>query len=120
MAKKIKLKKMSIERAIELIENEHGGCDQNTCTLGVALRYGYDLVAIDHWIGSCAACDEFHNAELDYTNKELTAQSKKMCKELEHIDCPHCDSILWLPDETDYYCDSCARDIPKPAKLKRP
>ncbi|CAM6005478.1 unnamed protein product [Sphagnum balticum] len=92
----------------------------NTCTLGVALRYGYDLVAIDHWIGSCAACDEFHNAELDYTNKELTAQSKKMCKELEHIDCPHCDSILWLPDETDYYCDSCARDIPKPAKLKRP
>ena len=102
----------NINRAINLIERDHGGCDQNTCTLSVALRHGFDLIAIDHWIGSGAASNDFPN-DLPYTLQDIQSQSKEMRETIVHVDCPHCNAVLWCPEECDYWCDSCNKQIKK-------
>lgn len=97
-------------KAIADIERDHGGCDSNTCDISVALRHGYDLVAIDSWDGSGAASSDWNPPK--YTNKELREQCEEMGKLVPHVDCPHCNAVLWCPEETDYYCDSCGNDVP--------
>lgn len=106
-----KFKKMSLSRAVSLIERDHGGCDSNTCTLSVALTNGYHLVAVDSWIGSGAVSKEFDGVTLPLSLKEVREESILMSKELEHVDCPHCDSVLWLPEDCDYWCDNCGKQI---------
>lgn len=106
------MKRLTIPQAIEQIERDHGGCDQNTCTLSVALRSGFDLIAIHHWDNSGAASQDWVRPK--YTQKELMAQNKEFCETTPHVDCPRCNAILWLPEECDYHCDSCGKDIPRP------
>ena len=99
----------NIEKALELIERDHGGCDSNTCTISVALRNGYALVAIDSWIGSGAASEDFPS-DLGLIFKQVQKQAEKMCKELPNIECG-CGAILWLPEECGYWCDNCGKQI---------
>jgi hypothetical protein len=113
MKKKVKTGE-NLSLAIEHIERDHGGCDQNTCTMSVALRHGYDLIAIDTWINSGAASPDFPN-RLGYSFMELQKQCAEMTAELEHVQCPKCNAVLWLPDECDYHCDSCGEYIPRDA-----
>lgn len=108
-------RKISIDRALELIERDHGGCDSNTCTLNVALREGFNLIAIDSWLNSGAASSEFDNGVSGYTKAELRAEVKCFVADTPHVTCPHCNSVLWYPDETDYFCDDCLKKIPHDA-----
>lgn len=75
-------------------------------------RNGYNLVAIDHWIGSGAIAPDFPT-ELDCTLEEIQAEHELMTAELPHVTCPSCDSVLWLPEEAGWYCDNCAKPVPK-------
>ena len=102
----------NLDLAIEHIERDHGECDSNTCTIGVALRHGFYLVAIDSWAGSGAAAPDFPN-RLGYSRKELQAESKLMCDTIPHVVCPHCNAALWEPEDCGYFCDSCAKRIPQ-------
>lgn len=111
MKTKIKHRK-NLERAISHIDRDHGGCESNTCTMSVALRHGFDLIAIDSWANSGAAAKDFPKT-LGYSNAELQKQCAEMTAEIEHVQCPHCNAVLWLPEECDYFCDSCAKDIPR-------
>lgn len=114
----MKTQRQLIERASELVKRDHGGCDQNTCDLSVALRHGFELVAIERWAGTGASCDEF---DLIYDklgskfHRDQKAELRKLLK-LPAVKCPHCCAFLWLPDECEYYCDSCDNDIPQPAE----
>lgn len=101
----------NLNTAISHIERDHGGCDSNTCTLSVSLRHGYDLIAIDAWQGSGAAADDFPNIRINL--KELRKQCAEMSAELEHVSCPKCNAVLWLPEESGWHCDSCGNDIPE-------
>lgn len=117
MAKK---KTADIDKLFAMIERDHGGCDQSTCTLNIALRHSYAFVAIDSWIGSGAASEDFHDeAEkgLPFTLKELQKECEQMCKEVNNIQCNNCSAVLWEPEWCDYHCDNCGNDIPKPAEI---
>jgi hypothetical protein len=109
----------NIERLLELVQRDHGGCDQNSCTLGVALRHGYELVAIDNWIG-CGASDKEFDAEaakgLPFSFKQVQKQLQAMSREVNSVECPGCNGILWEPEWCDYHCDNCGCDIPKPGE----
>ncbi len=113
--KKIK-SKANIDLLFNLIEDEHGGCDQNSCTLGVALKEGYALVAIDHWIGSGAASGAF-NVEakkgLPFSFKDVQKEHKQMSQDLDHAFCDECNSVVWQPEWCGYQCDSCGHKLPK-------
>lgn len=97
------------KRAIEHIERDHGGCDENTCTISVALRHGFDLIAIDSWQSSGATSDDWKQVKVPF--KALQKQCAEMTAEIEHIQCENCNAVLWLPDETDYHCCSCGEQI---------
>lgn len=106
------MKSMSMEQALRLIERDHGGCDQSTCTIGVALRHGYAAVAIDSWIGSGSASREFDGVTLPISFEDVTAEAAEMYNDLKHVEC-ECGSVIWEPEWCDYYCDSCGKRAPK-------
>jgi hypothetical protein len=103
------MKPMSINQAIKLIDRDHGGCDQHTCTISMAMRNGYHLIAIDSWIGSGAASEEFDGRELPFSFADVQRECALMTRELEHIQCVHCDAVIWLPDDCGYWCDNCGK-----------
>lgn len=57
---KRKTKGASLAKCFAMVERDHGGCDSNTCSLSVAMRHGYQYHAVDLWIGSGAAHDQYH------------------------------------------------------------
>lgn len=104
-------KQMSNDRAMELIRRDHGGCEDNTCTLGRAIMHGYELVAIDHWIGCGAACSEFNDVHLfEYDPAEAVMQADEMIRDLGYVECSHCDAIIWEVAKPDHcQCDNCGK-----------
>lgn len=101
-----------METCIAHIERDHGGCDQNTCTLSVALRMGYHKVAIDCWIGCGAMAKDFPST-IPFSLKAISIERKKMIREVPHTNCGNCNALIWLPDEVTnagkLYCDSCGK-----------
>jgi hypothetical protein len=107
------------DRLFALVKRDHGGCDQHSCTLGVAIRHGYTLVAIHDWIGCGASDDEFdHEAAkgLPFDFDEYRAEVDLMCSEVSRVECPGCNGVVWEPEWCAYHCDNCGCDIPKPAE----
>lgn len=105
-----------LDRLETLLEREHGGCEQNTCTLSVALRNGYWFSAADSFAGSGAASDEFYglyDRMRGYIEAKSRQESDEFCDAVPHVDCPHCNAVLWEPEESGYHCDSCGYDIPR-------
>ncbi len=108
-----------LDRLVELINRDHGGCDSQTCDISVSLRYGFYIIAIESWASSGAACNEFSSlySKLPKTYKCLGADWSKECEEfrkIPSIQCPHCNAYLYDPEDYGYHCDSCANEIPKP------
>lgn len=106
-----------ISKLSDLVQSDHcDGCDQNTCDVSVAMRLGYDRWAIEAFAGTGASSQEFdrlYSMLGPEFRRDAESDRKALCEEA-HVDCPHCNAVLWLPDECDYHCDSCARDIPRP------
>lgn len=100
----------------ELVLRDHD-CDQNTCSIAVANREGHSIHALECLLGSGAASEELLEAAEPIPDKDLQALSRyeadSLCKTVPHVDCPHCNAVLWYPEECNYFCDSCARDIPR-------
>jgi hypothetical protein len=94
---------MSLNRAIELFEQEHGGCELNTCACIVAYRLGYRRWAVKLYASTGAGSEQFYHA-FDKAAKakdwvqDTEEERKALCKE-EHVDCPHCHAVIWLPEE---------------------
>jgi hypothetical protein len=108
-----------IDRLFTFVQRDHGDCDQSTCTLGVAIRHGYALVAIDHWIGSGAACEDFMSEAakgLPFSLREIKRETAEMIRNLSKIECPECRSIVWDPEWASL-CDDCGHALPKEVVL---
>jgi hypothetical protein len=53
-----------------LVERDHGGCDQEDCSLRQAIEDGDDELAIQLWAYSGAACDRFNRIYERYLVKK--------------------------------------------------
>lgn len=106
-----------IDRLCELVHAEHcNGCHQNTCDTAVAYRLGYALWAVETFAGSGATSEEFDRLYSQLGpgfRRRAEGERKLLCRE-EHVTCPHCNAVVWLPEECDYFCDSCARQLERP------
>lgn len=109
------MKRMSLGRAVRLIERDHGGCDSQTCTISVALREGFHVVAVESWIGSGAASKEFDGVELPFSFEDARRESAEMCESVPHVECPHCNAVIWNPKDCNYWCDSCGKQVDRGA-----
>lgn len=100
------MSKLSLKKALKLFERDHRDCDSNTCSMSVAFKHGYVLHALDCWVGSGAASEEFYGVELPFTFEEAQAEAIHLINEVEHIECK-CESIIWEPQLCDGHCDNC-------------
>ena len=102
------------DRAYELLEQEHGGCDNTTCNIQVAMSNGYDAHAIDCFAGSGAGSDEFYEllAKVDrkWLDKQSRKQAKEMCKAVSHAECSECGATIWELEWVAGHCSSCGHD----------
>jgi hypothetical protein len=93
-----------------LVLKEHGGCDQSTCTIAVALKHGLHSLAIQSFVDSGAASDQLLDA---FTNvgpsfqKQVNRELKALWKLPTHR-CD-CNAYIYEPEECDYFCDSCGK-----------
>ncbi len=108
----MKLQSKLISQLEELYEQEHGGCDSNTCDMQVAFEHGYTCWAIRCFSHSGASSDEF-NAIYNKLNKAFPVQAererKAFVKDVEHADCPSCSAVIWEPHWSGGYCSSCGK-----------
>jgi len=115
-----------LEQLDGLFEAEHGGCDQSTCSMSVAMDHGYSVHAIDCFASSGAASDEFYELLEKLDRKKIdrasTIEANELCKELETADCPHCNAVVWDPQwvtsNGKVFCDSCANEFPANSEVK--
>jgi hypothetical protein len=106
----------ALDKMVELVERDHGGCDNNTCSISVALENGYSMHALEMWSGCGAADDEFNALYFPHARfiaKESRKEASLMCDKIPHVDCPHCNAVLWNPADSDYWCGSCGKTIPR-------
>lgn len=108
----MKPKTKLIEKAIELLKDEHPGCDQNTCLIQIDVALQYPVHIIDLFNGSGAASSEFSKlASKIVTRKQNLRDAHLICENIPHMEC-RCGSIIWdiyndyLAEEV-IGCDSC-------------
>lgn len=102
----------TIEALNELLEEEHGGCDQRTCDISTCMAHGYTLWAV-YLFNSCgAASDEFNELYATLPKdfyKHARKEADRFVDEVPHDPCPHCNAVVWdiEDDENEIHCDSC-------------
>lgn len=93
-----------------LLETEHGGCDDTTCSIQVAMGQGFDVHAMDCFASSGAASDEFYelwnSLPKRYRDNESRKQAREICKTIKHSECK-CGAIVWETDWNESFCSSC-------------
>lgn len=98
----------------ELFEKEHGGCDNNTCAMTICMSHGYSLWAIYLFSGTGAASDEFSELYEKLPKKEFAALAEaeraEFVEQVPSVACPHCNAVVYEPENSDYHCSSCAKE----------
>lgn len=107
-------RELNLETAIELMRDEHGDCDDPTCSIAHALDKGADLLALDIYLGSGAASEAICELELP---RNFT---KRSFAEIDLLGptavCPHCNANTWdlenyMDKHGNVHCGSCAKDF---------
>lgn len=103
----------TIERLSELLNNEHGRCEQNTCAISKCMQHGYYLWAMHLFSGTGACSEEFgelyDSLPKRRFNAEAEAERAEFVKSVDSCNCPHCNAVLYEPEECGYFCDNCAK-----------
>lgn len=104
----------TVEALEELYENEHGCCDQNTCGMSTAWRFGHTLWSLYLFESCGAASGEFLKLYAQLPKRfqaDAERERKAFVEDVEHTECPHCNAVIWCPEEVTnnglIYCDSC-------------
>ena len=109
------MKNTNIDKAFELVERDHGGCDENCCDIGLALKYGYDAIAIVQWSGcgaSDAEFDKFYSKlPKSYTEIEYKKQINEFLAQMHTSVCSSCNAYCRNEFEKPNFCDCCAKSI---------
>ena len=75
-----------VDRCFELVNRDHGGCEDNCCDIGLALNHGYDAIAIVQWAGCGSSERDFDSLysklPKSYTHKEYNSQIDAFLKEM--------------------------------------
>lgn len=102
----------------ELYEEEHGGCEESTCSMQVAFEHGYTIHALDCFASSGAASDEYYALWNKIPRKLKDAYSRYeaelLCKEISNAECSYCNAVSWQIEylkntKGEIYCGSCAK-----------
>lgn len=100
-----------IDKLTELLKAEHGDCDDTTCDMASCLDHGYDLWAIKLFSSTGASSSEFnqmYNTLPAQFEIDADAERAKFVENVPSVVCPHCDSVVYSPEQCDYYCSGCA------------
>ncbi|MEK2647325.1 hypothetical protein [Bdellovibrio sp. BCCA] len=101
------------DRLVELFEEEHGGCENNTCAMTACMSHGYSLWAIKLFHNCGVASDEFDRLikKLPKAEFERRAEAERaeFVEEIPSVSCPHCNAVVYEPEESEYHCSSCAK-----------
>jgi hypothetical protein len=111
-----------VNKLFELVKRDHGGCEDNSCDIGLAIRHGYDAIATVQFSGCGAACVEFDKLysklPKSYTRAEYSAQIDLFLKEMNSVQCLKCNA--WCRSEFEYptQCDSCLAELPVKSEME--
>lgn len=106
-----------IDAAVERVAEQHGDCDNATCDIAAALRYGYALWAVELYSGAVED-DKFASlyASLPKVFAEMAEEERvAMCDTLCHRECTGCNAVTWCePEEASHFdtCDNCLAVLP--------
>ncbi len=111
-----------IDRLSQRVYLEHvNGCGQCTCDINAAYEQDYVLWAIELFKGCGATSDHFDSlySQLDKSfRRKAENERKNFVANTPHCECNHCGAILWLPEDHDYFCDSCAKQVTRPIEVQ--
>lgn len=110
------------EQLTELLDNEHGGCTNNTCIINQEMMEQFPTHIAEDFCGSGAASRKFQRLtrELLATYEDHHAQILKECNEIcstiAHHQCKHCNAVIWdfdgqYSENDSVHCDSCGNAI---------
>lgn len=101
------------EALCALLDEEHGGCSDNTCAISSCMSHGYHLWAVSLFAGTGAASDEFDRLYRSLPRKRFEREAEKerveFLDEVDSASCPHCNAIVYEPKEHNYYCSNCGK-----------
>ena len=102
----------TLERPEELLIEEHGGCDNTTCSIQVAHSNGYLIHALDCFAGSGAASEHFYelfnSLPKSYVELNSRREANSMIKSVSHVECS-CNAIVWELESNNGHCSNCGR-----------
>nr|BFD64917.1 hypothetical protein BdHM001_35980 [Bdellovibrio sp. HM001] len=96
----------------ELLENEHGGCSDNTCDIAKCMENGFYLWASHLFIGTGVASKEFEKTYALLPKRfEQDAESERVefLATVESCECPNCGAVVYDPDSCEYHCSNCGQ-----------
>lgn len=110
-----------IERACELLEQEHPGCTDNTCMIRPEFVQWWPLHIMNQFVGSGAASPQFERVAAEFRSRfkrpfELESKEcRQICRTIAHFECKHCSAVVWdfhgdWSEGDAVGCDSCAND----------
>lgn len=76
-----------IHKAFEIVERDHGGCEDEDCSLRQAIELGLPLVAIDLYASSGAPDEEFYKLadKLTTLKSQLKAEYKELSERTHEV-----------------------------------
>jgi hypothetical protein len=105
--------KNKISKLTELLNIEHGDCDDTTCAIAVCMENEYNLWAISLFSSTGASSEEFdkiyNSLPRDQFDIEAEAERAEFVESIPSVSCPHCNAVVYNPEECDYYCSNCAK-----------
>lgn len=109
-----------IKRLADLVQRDHGGCEDTTCTISAALSNGFDLVAIECWAGSGAADAEFYklHAKLPAKYKmcgKAYSEDAERFNRIPAVGCG-CGAYIYEPKIMGFHCSSCGKTLKESVK----
>lgn len=94
----------------DLLHEEHGNCDDNTCAIAKCMENYLYLWAAKLFINTGVASEEFEKtyARLPAIH-EVDAEKERIefLETVESCACPHCNAVVYDPSDSDYYCSNC-------------
>lgn len=99
---------------MELVNDEHVcGCGQASCDINAAYENGFGLWAVYLFSNSGAASDEFMRLFKRLPKRRFNIESererKAFVKNVEHLECMHCNAVVWESE----FCDNCGNHVSK-------
>lgn len=115
-----------VDKLFSLVERDHGGCNDNSCDIGLALKHGFDAIAINQWAGCGASDSEFDKlytklpeSYTSYSPKsEYRRQINEFCGFMHTRVCPVCNAHCRDEYEAPAHCDSCLADLTNVKELE--